>query len=258
MRLDRRRALLVLGTFGAAPALGASAPAPEHVDRFAHGIASGDPLTDRVILWTRISGLQRAATVTWQVARDEGFGDIVSEGNAQSAPERDYTVKVDAAGLEPGQDYYYRFRAGDLLSPVGRTRTLAADTDKVVLAVASCALHPNGYFNAYRDIANLDRVDAIVHLGDYIYEYGAGLTDYGMGNGRTLMRIPDPPHEIISLSDYRRRHAQYKTDPDLQAAHARAPWICSMTTKSATIRGTTGRKTTIQEKASGACARPPR
>ncbi|ESQ75985.1 alkaline phosphatase [Asticcacaulis sp. AC402] len=227
MAFNRRRALLGLGIVAASPALGASAVAPPpQIQRFGHGVASGDPLTDRVILWTRISGVQAAVTVAWQVARDDSFTALVAQGSFTTGPERDYTVKVDATGLEAGTDYVYRFIAGDVTSPIGRTRTLPRTTDKVVLAVASCSLHPNGFFNAYRAIADLERVDAVVHLGDYIYEYGAGLTDYGMGNGRMLNRTPQPPHEIVSLADYRTRHAQYKADPDLQAAHARAPWIC--------------------------------
>ena len=225
MRISRRRALLALGTAAAAPALSASAQAPQGVG-FAHGVASGDPLTDRVILWTRVSGLSEGANIVWQMARDEGFSDIAAQGRFFTDASRDYTVKVDATGLTPDTAYFYRFNAGGVTSPVGRTHTLPRDTDRLVLAVVSCSLHPNGYFNAYRAIADLAEVAAVVHLGDYIYEYGAGVTDYGMGNGRTLLRIPEPPREIVTLDDYRTRHAQYKRDEDLQAAHARAPWIC--------------------------------
>jgi alkaline phosphatase D len=139
-------------------------------------------------------------------------------------------------GLKSGTEYFYRFgdstgeiagyaMSEDPVSPVGRFRTLpAGPTKDVVLAVASCALYPNGHFNAYGEIANLDRLDAVVHLGDYIYEYG-GPGSYGDETDRGLNRPHDPPHEIVTLADYRRRHAQYKTDPQLQAAHARAPWI---------------------------------
>lgn len=233
MAFNRRRALLGFGIVAASPALGASAVAtsPPQGLRFDHGVASGDPLVDRVILWTRISGAEMPIHVTWQIAHDDSFADIAAKGSFTTDSGRDYTVKIDAADLAPGQDYVYRFAVGDVVSPIGRTRTLPRQgdkmvADKVVLAVASCSLHPNGFFNAYRAIADLDRVDAVVHLGDYIYEYGAGLTDYGMGNGRLLDRNPQPPHEIVSLDDYRTRHGQYKRDPDLQAAHARAPWIC--------------------------------
>ncbi|MGN6210228.1 alkaline phosphatase D family protein [Asticcacaulis sp.] len=225
--VSRRKVLFAAGTIAAAPALGASAlPETPAQVRFEHGVASGDPLPDAVILWTRISGLERGADIAWQIARDDSFSTLVAEGKVFTDTGRDYTVKVDVRGLVPDTEYHYRFLAGPIVSPIGRTRTLPLQTDKVVLAVVSCSLHPNGYFNAYRAIADLPRVDAVVHLGDYIYEYGAGLTDYGMGNGRMLMRIPEPAHEIVSLADYRMRHAQYKRDEDLQAAHARAPWIC--------------------------------
>lgn len=225
--VSRRKVLLAAGTIAAAPALGASAlPETPAQVRFEHGVASGDPLADAVILWTRISGLERGADITWQVSKDDSFTTVLAEGKVFTDAARDYTVKVDVGGLTPDSEYHYRFLAGPIASPIGRTRTLPLQTDKVVLAVVSCSLHPNGYFNAYRAIADLERVDTVVHLGDYIYEYGAGLTDYGMGNGRMLMRIPEPTHEIVSLADYRMRHAQYKRDADLQAAHARAPWIC--------------------------------
>jgi len=225
--VSRRKVLFAAGTIAAAPALGASAlPETPAQVRFEHGVASGDPLPDAVILWTRVSGLERGADIAWQIAQDDSFANVIAEGQVFTDAGRDYTVKVDVRGLKPDTAYVYRFLAGPIASPTGRTRTLPLETDKVVLAVVSCSLHPNGYFNAYRAIADLEHVDAVVHLGDYIYEYGAGLTDYGMGNGRMLMRIPEPPHEIVSLSDYRMRHAQYKRDEDLQAAHARAPWIC--------------------------------
>ena len=221
-----RRTLLSLSVLPAIPAFTGSAEVPAKGVRFEHGVASGDPLTDRVILWTRISGVDKPVDVVWQVARDDTFSDIVAQGRVTADAGRDYTVKADAASLMPGTAYSYRFIAKDVTSPVGRTHTLPETTDDVVLAVVSCSLHSNGYFNAYRHIAGLDRVDAVVHLGDYIYEYGAGPEDYGMGNGRTLGRTPEPPYEIVSLTDYRTRHAQYKRDDDLQAAHARAPWIC--------------------------------
>jgi len=221
--------LLALGTLGVAPALGASAPARASGPRFEHGVASGDPLDDRVVLWTRISGIDTGMDVTWQVAPDNGddsFDAPVAQGRVWTDASRDFTVKADAGGLAPGKAYVYRFVAGAMTSPTGRMRTLPRETDRVVLAVASCALYPNGYFNVYQAIADLGEIDAVVHLGDYIYEYGAGPMDYGMGNGRMLMRIPEPAHETVTLDDYRRRHAQHKREPELQAAHARAAWIC--------------------------------
>ncbi len=228
MRLSRRRALALTGAMTVAPALAAAdSGRPEKPSiSFDHGIASGDPLRDRVILWTRVSGKTGPVAVTWQIARDAAFLDIAGAGRLTAEAGRDHTVKVDATALEPATDYWYRFRAGDVFSPVGRTRTLADETDKVVLAMVCCSLYSNGYFNGYRAVADLAEVDAVVHLGDYIYEYGAGPMAYGMGNGRLLDRIPEPLHDTVTLDDYRRRHAQYKLDIDLQAAHARAPWIC--------------------------------
>lgn len=204
---------------GAAARAGGESP-------FLHGVASGDPLADRVILWTRVSPeayrMGAAIRVGWWIARDAGAKDVVARGEADALPERDFTVKVDAAGLAPGHAYHYGFVCEGVASPVGRTRTLPEpDVRAIRFALASCANLPQGFFNAYACIAARDDLDAVVHLGDYLYEYGNG--EYG--DGRALGRVPDPIHEIVSLEDYRRRHAQYKRDPDLQAAHARHPWI---------------------------------
>jgi alkaline phosphatase D len=193
---------------------------------FQHGVASGDPLQDRVILWTRVSPraseLLTSVHVDWWIARDAEAKDVVQRGYLHVGPERDFTVKADAEGLEPGRDYYYGFLVDGVDSPVGRTRTLPAeDVAHAKLAVVSCANHPQGFFNAYACLAARDDVDLVVHLGDYLYEYG----NEGFGDGEALGRIPDPRHETISLEDYRRRHALYKTEPDLQAAHARHPWV---------------------------------
>jgi alkaline phosphatase D len=245
MTIDRRRALALFGLGGASAAgqavLGeAVAATPSGLYggpvTFKHGVASGDPLHDRVILWTRVTaekapGLEKGASigVRWDVATDPAFKTIVRQGYATAEAARDHTVKVDVTGLKPSTDYYYRFRQaknGKALGKgvSGRTRTLPqGPTQDVVLAVVSCSLYPNGYFNAYDAIAKLPRVDAVLHLGDYIYEYGAAPGDYGMNSPTAKTRAPDPPHEILSLSDYRRRHAQAKTDLASQAAHARAP-----------------------------------
>lgn len=135
-------------------------------------------------------------TVVWRVLEGEG-GRVAATGRITTGPERDYTVKVDAAGLRPGRDYRYDFAVGEARSPIGRTRTLAANgVEPVNLAVVSCQLHPGGLFNAYEAIAALPSVDAVVHLGDYIYEYGAEDDAYGMATGAKLGRVPQPPHEI--------------------------------------------------------------
>lgn len=225
MKLDRRAALgLISGAFpGVAAARSGSASALS----FAHGVASGDPQSDRVILWTRVSGATGPTALTWEVSDKPGFRRIVARGPVVASEDRDYTAKAEARGLRPGRRYYYRFRAGSLISPVGRTRTLPErdSTDPLRFAVTSCALHTAGLFNVYAAIAQSQPLDAVIHLGDYIYEYGGAPNDYGVSQGAGLNRLADPPHECVTLADYRRRHAQYKSDPDLQAAHAAAPWI---------------------------------
>ena len=227
MTMNRRG---LLGLFGAVAAMSAASAKAEAASvAFDHGVASGDPGADRVILWTRVTpgqGFSGPLSVAWRVL--EGDGDrVVASGRFATGPDRDYTVKIDATGLRPGHDYRYDFAVGETRSPTGRTRTLAADgVAPVNLAVVSCQLYPGGLFNAYEAIAALPALDAVVHLGDYISEYGAAPDAYGMATGAALNRLPQPPHEIVSLADYRTRHAQYKTDADLQAAHARAPFIC--------------------------------
>lgn len=235
MMIDRRKALTLLGLGGVTSA-GTATAAPLDLHKgavaFAHGVASGDPAPTSVILWTRVTpktATQGDVLVDLEVAADPGFKTLVrTTKGLRARAARDWTLKhdLDGQGLKPGTDYWYRFTANGVTSPVGRTRTLPVGATKdVVLAVASCSLYSNGYFNAYDAIAKLDRVDAVLHLGDYIYEYGGAATDYGMNSPVAAKRMPDPLHEIVSLDDYRRRHALYKSDPQLQAAHARAPWI---------------------------------
>jgi len=225
MKIDRRRVLALLGVGAAAPA-GSAAAAGQVA--FRHGVASGDPQQDRVILWTRITPPQGATgqvAYTWKLNPIDRRAGGAKSGAGVTSAARDYTVKVDVTGLDAGRGYTFEFESGGVTSPMGRTRTLpAGPTPDVVLAVASCSLFPNGYFNAYKAIAEAPRVDAVLHLGDYIYEYG-GPGAYGMDSAVAAERPHDPFHEIQSLEDYRRRHAQYKADADLQAAHARAPWI---------------------------------
>ncbi|HEY4124955.1 MAG TPA: alkaline phosphatase D family protein [Rhizomicrobium sp.] len=231
MKIDRRSALSFLALTGTVPfAITEAQAAYTGQVLFQHGVASGDPLQDRVVLWTRVTPVEAgslAIPVEWEVAQDPAFRTIVAHGRTATNADRDFTIKVDAEGLKAAQNYFYRFRVGKTLSPVGQTRTLPAGPVKdVVLAFVTCALYPGGFFNAYDDIAKLERVDAVVELGDYYYEYGAKPDDYGMPIGQKINRIPDPPHDTVTLTDYRTRHALYKRDADLQAAHARAPWIC--------------------------------
>jgi alkaline phosphatase D len=193
---------------------------------FRHGVASGDPLADRVMLWTRVMPPEsRSATgaieVRWELALDEGMTQIAASGVVQAAPERDFTVKVDAAGLQPGRTYYFAFDAGGERSPVGRTKTLPASADRLRLAVVSCANYPAGFFNVYRCVANRDDLDAVLHLGDYMYEFANGI----YGDGSALGRVAQPPGEAVTLEEYRLRYACYRSDTDLQAAHQRHPFI---------------------------------
>ncbi len=223
MRVDRRKALALLGLGAAAPATRATA---KPAVGFRHGVASGDPQQDRVILWTRITPEKRADVMySWRLDPVDRKGGG-KRGEGVTGADRDWTVKVDVTNLDPGRAYTFQFECGGAVSPVGHTHTLPdGPTKDAVLVACTCALYPNGYFNAYGAIAALPRVDAVIHLGDYIYEYG-GPGSYGMDSAVAGERAHDPPHECVGLADYRRRHAQYKTDPQLQAAHARAPWIC--------------------------------
>lgn len=195
--------------------------------RFVHGVASGDPLSDRVILWTRVTpavGATADIPVQWELASDAAFTTVVAKGQATATAARDFTVKVDATGLKPATAYHYRFTAYAASSPLGRTRTLpTGSVAQVRLAVFSCANYPAGYFNVYAEAARRSDLDATVHLGDYLYEYARG--GYASANAEQLGRLVQPAGEILSLADYRARHAQYRTDPDLQALHAVAPMI---------------------------------
>lgn len=187
---------------------------------FLHGVASGDPLSDRVILWTRVTQTGTAAVpVTVRLSTQPDFSSGVTVRNSSATPERDFTVKIDAAGLQPGTTYYYQFEARGQRSPVGRTRTLPVDAvDRLRIAVLSCASLAHGFFNAYARVAERADLDLVLHLGDYLYEYGNG--EYGS------VRTYEPPTEIVSLEDYRARHGQYKRDPDLQAVHRQHPLVC--------------------------------
>ena len=192
---------------------------------FRHGVASGDPLADSVIIWTRVSGSTgEPVRVFWQVAADAAMRAILRSGEINAVREHDFTVKVDVGDLPAGQQLYFRFIADGVESTLGKTRTLpSGELDSARFAVVTCSNYPAGYFHAYREIANRDDLDAVIHLGDYIYEYGLG--GYATERAEELGRVPDPAREITSLGDYRRRHAQYKTDKDLQAMHAQHPMI---------------------------------
>jgi alkaline phosphatase D len=191
--------------------------------RFTHGVASGDPLADKVILWTRaLSADGQATMVEWVVATDPGLKAEVQKGMAQASAASDFTIKVDVGSLSAGTTYYYAFYvSGAGRSPIGRTRTLPTTASRARIAFTSCANYENGYFNAYRAIANRADLDLWVHVGDYIYEYAPGIYGDPMLTGRTHL----PAKEATTLEDYRGRYAQYRTDADLQELHRQHPLI---------------------------------
>ncbi|MEV4506991.1 alkaline phosphatase D family protein [Streptomyces klenkii] len=212
---------------GAAPAYAADPPA------FLHGVASGDPLPDGILLWTRVtpspdavpgSGRGAAVDVAWEVAEDEEFGKVVARGTVTATAAADHTVKADVRGLSPATAYWYRFTAGGVHSPAARTRTApaaGAAVPGIRFGVVSCANWESGHFAAYRHLADRRDLDAVLHLGDYIYEYGTGVYP----PAAQVVRQHAPAHEIITLADYRTRHGRYKTDAHLQALHHAHPFV---------------------------------
>ena len=191
---------------------------------FPHGVASGDPTANSVVLWTRVDSPRLEARVTWALAEDPGFERTVRSGELRTDVRDDHSAKVLVEGLEPGRTWYYRFVWDGHRSLVGRTRTLpVGHLDRFTVAVASCSNHPFGHFNAYDAIARDESIDLVLHLGDYIYEYGAD--EWGGERGAALGRVHRPAHEIVSLDDYRTRHAQYKSDPGSILMHAAHPLV---------------------------------
>ena len=223
---DRRRFMIGMGVAAATlPSVVRAAAAPDAI--FTHGVASGDPLSDRVILWTRINpALGQRVQINWEVALDDGFTRLLRRGRVLALATNDHTVKVDARGLPAGATLYYRFSTTTgQRSATGRTRTLPVGTlDTLKLAVFSCSNYPAGFFHAYAEASRMDDVFAAVHLGDYIYEYARD--GYASEDAATLGRESLPDSELITLAHYRERYAQYRSDPDLQALHAAMPWIC--------------------------------
>jgi alkaline phosphatase D len=205
-------------------------------DPFSLGVASGEPAPDGVVLWTRLApdplaedglgGLTGSGPIEvgWEVADGGGFARVVRRGVAVASPELAHAVHVDVDGLEPGRDYFYRFIVGDVASPIGRTWTVPPAgvlLDRLRVAVASCQNWEDGLYTAYADLARQE-VDLVLHLGDYVYE-GVDSGEVALQTGGIVRR--HPPFEAITLADYRRRYALYKSDPHLQAAHAAAPWV---------------------------------
>lgn len=219
-----------------------AAAAPAHRGIFGYGVASGDPTADAVVIWTRAtppparrggpvatpgSGLGAPLRVRWEVARDRDFDQIVDHGTVVTSARSDHTVKVDVRGLRPYTRYFYRFRTQGDTSVVGRTQTAPDErhrTHALRFGLVSCSNYTGGYFGAYRALGDRNDLDFVLHVGDYIYEYGNGADRYGPA---ALVGLRDsvPATETIDLQGYRLRHALHKADPDQQHAHRRHPWI---------------------------------
>ena len=197
------------------PAAPSPSPTPATPPSFKHAVASGDPLPTAVILWTRLSDVSADTPVQWQIALDAAFAQVINSGTAAALANADYTVKVDATGLAPATSYFYRFTSGGVSSPTGRTRTApTAAVESMRFAVVTCSDFTRGLYNAYARVAELEDVQAVIHLGDYIYE-----------TGRIAVRPHDPPRRITTLPDYRRRYASYRETPELQNVHIAHPMI---------------------------------
>ena len=195
--------------------------------RFNHGVASGDPSSDQVILWTRVTPEQPGPIkVILEVSSSSDFNNIAFTKSLKTSSLSDYTVKYDLSIqdiFQSGETFYYRFKAGTAISESGKTKTLALNINKVKIGVFSCSNFPAGFFNAYQAAAEKNDLDLWLHLGDYLYEYPMG--GYATSNAKKLGRVPSPLHEIITLADYRERHAQYKLDHGSKALHRNAPMI---------------------------------
>lgn len=212
--LTRRQLLVASGLAPVAACLRPDAATAAQAPAFVHGVASGDPLPDAVMLWTRV---QTTAPITWRVARDPALAEVVAQGSTTTSADRDFTVKVDATGLPSGSRLFYGFRAEGVDSPVGRTRTAPTGSpERLRMGVVTCGDFSRGLFNAYGRVADEDDLDAVVHLGDYIYEgYRA--------TGRVRLHVP--AREVRTVQDYRLRYASYRLDPLLQRMHQRHPFI---------------------------------
>ena len=190
---------------------------------FYHGVASGDPMPDRVIIWTRVTPekMSPSIPVTWELAEDINFASIYKSDTISATALHDYTVKIDVDGLQPDHTYYYRFSALGKKSIIGRTRTAPVNAkEELKFAVVSCSNYEWGYFNAYAKIADQPDLSAVIHLGDYIYEHGVG----GYGD-TTIGRFNLPDHAIVTLQDYRTRYSQYRTDVGSRRVHQQHPFI---------------------------------
>ncbi|MFC7291449.1 alkaline phosphatase D family protein [Hirschia litorea] len=231
MSLSRRQTLGLLAASGALACSPKPKPTPFKADNsantiFLHGVASGDIQHTSLVIWTRISTASETVEVDWELASDQDFNTIIQTGTTSTNADKDFTVKVIPENLEAGSTYFYRFKALNATSPIGRTKTLpSGNVEKLGVALASCSNFAFGFFNAYDAIAKDEAIDVVLHTGDYIYEYG-GDEGWGHETAKTVGRVHSPKHEIITLQDYRTRHAQYKTDAGSLAMHAAHPLLC--------------------------------
>ena len=234
--LTQSASLAAVGSSAALVACGGSGGSNSVPAQFLYGVASGDPLTNRIILWTHAKRPNQESDVnlTWQIANDYGFTNIANSGSVLATNIAGNTAKVDATGLTAGKTYYFRFvDETGASSPIGTTRTLPeASATSVKFAVFSCTLYSAGFFNVYESALSSGAQYA-VHLGDYIYEYGSDAAKFGntdstttpAGTAVSLGRVVSPSNDIVSLTDYRTRYAQYRSDTNLQQLHAKMPWI---------------------------------
>ena len=194
---------------------------------FKHGVASGDPTQTNIILWTKLSDIEEnSALVTWQISLKKSFSSLITQGKTKTSSLKDFTVKVDARIPKKynGLEVYYRFIVGNNISDIGTTSTLPINNpEKFNIAFCSCSNYPAGYFNAYKEIALNKKINLVLHLGDYLYEYSSD--GYASENAQSMGREVYPKNEILSLGDYRIRHATYKKDKDLQLLHSKKPMI---------------------------------
>jgi len=225
--MKRRQALKItsIGAIGLSASISSSCS--KNIYSFNHGVASGDPLEDRVILWTRVTPQQSGPVETiLEISENENFSKIAHSTKLQTSSLSDYTVKYDFLAkqyCDSDKGFFYRFRAGSSISEIGKSKTFSKNTESVKIGVFSCSNFPAGYFNAYQAAAEKNDLDLWLHLGDYLYEYPMG--GYATDNAEKLGRTPSPTHEMITLSDYRLRHAQYKLDHGSKALHKHAPLI---------------------------------
>lgn len=214
--------LLVFSAQAQTPQSPSRSVVDEALAPFYHGVASGDPLTDRVIIWTRVTTGNTTENVGWQIATDTTFATIINSGTVTTDSSTDYTVKVDVTGLQPNTWYYYRFNNNGVYSIIGRTRTMpSGSVSNLRFAVVACSNYQDGFFNVYNDIARKNDIDAVIHLGDYYYEYGPDDFTPGVDSSR----LQEPFKEVWSKMDYRMRHSFYKLDPDLRMVHQQYPFI---------------------------------